>query len=159
MLVILTKLVESFQRLTNHSTLPGLIHHRPSSDMHLSRTQLRTILLQNKLFESAFANATVLREVISQKDSNNLQSRTQNAMKYRKELNVVAKKDCDGKIVYLSARPAHCSHDPDSSIWKVLLPEDIQVLEKELRRCLKPRYHLVPQNTDCLRVAMVCGLV
>ena len=77
--------------------------------------------------------------------------------KRTKKLSVVSKKYGQGKLLYMSARPNHHSYGPGSSLWQLILPEDVRVLELELRRALKPKYSrdLKKEVKDYLRVAMV----
>ena len=74
----------------------------------------------------------------------------------RKQLNVVSKKDSQGKILYMSARPNHLSYALNS-IRQIMLPEDIRMVEFELRRALRPKYARDAKKDvkDYLRVAMV----
>ena len=74
-----------------------------------------------------------------------------------KQLSVAQKPNCQGKLVYMAARPNHFSQGPEAPRWQIMLPEDIRALESELRSALKPRYWRgrAGEAQDCLRVAMV----
>ena len=113
------------------------------------------MVLQNKLFDNSLAKSTISRDATSHNGIQSPAEENNGSGRKSKQLNVVHKKNSDGKILYLSARPNHFSYGPEASLWKVVPPENIQLLEKELRRSLKPKSRGAPKNTNYLRVAMV----